>query len=285
MSALPYPITDLHVHIGPWDELHPGARARLVDERSDHAELAQLVADPRALLRRMDEEDVERVGLINYVAPEVMGFTAVVNDFVVRYSAAAPDRLIAFGSVNPRHAKDPAAEVEALHRRGIRALKIHPPHQLFAANAYLDALPALGRIYATAQELGMPVMVHTGTSVFPGARNRFADPMACDDVAVDFPELRLILAHAGRPLHCETAFFLARRHPNVHLELSGIPPKRLLEYLPRLEQVADKTLWGTDWPDAGIPGMARNAQDFLTLPLSPDVQRKILRDNARRLFP
>ncbi|MGE5233248.1 MAG: amidohydrolase family protein [Acidobacteriota bacterium] len=285
MSALPYPITDLHVHIGPWDELRPGARARLVEERADHAELAKLAADSKALLRHMDAEAVERVALIHYVAPEVMGFTNAANDWVARYAAAAPDRLIAFGSVNPRHSADPRRDVEALHASGIRGLKIHPPHQLFAANAYLAELPALAQVYEAAQALAMPVMVHTGTSVFPGARNRLADPMACDDVAVDFPELRLILAHAGRPLYCETAFFLTRRHPNVYLELSGIPPKHLLDYLPRLEQVADKTLWGTDWPDAGIPGMARNAQDFLALPLPPDAQRKILRDNARRLFP
>lgn len=282
---LPYPIVDLHVHVQPWEELKPGARMRLIEERPDHAELEKLMVDPAALLRLMDAEGVERVGLINYVAPEVMGFTSRVNDFVARYARAAPQRLIAFGSVNPRHEKEPAAAVERLRAAGIRALKIHPPHQLFAANAYLDDLPGLAEVYARAEQLDMPLMVHTGTSVFPGARNKYADPIACDDVAVDFPRLKLILAHAGRPLFCATAVFLVRRHPNVHLDVSGIPPKRLLDYLPRLQQIADKVLWGTDWPDAGIPGMAKNAESFLALPLQADVQRKILRDNALRLFP
>ena len=78
--------------------------------------------------------------------------------------------------------------------------------------------------------------IHTGTSVFPGARSRLGDPMDVDDVAVDFPKLTILLAHGGRPLWMEAAFFLVRRHPNVYLELSGIPPSKLLEYFPRLRK-------------------------------------------------
>ena len=87
--------------------------------------------------------------------------------------------------------------------------------------------------------------------------------MAVDDVAVDFPKLPIILAHAGRPLYMETAVFLARRHPNVRLDLSGIPPKKLLEYLPRLEDLSDKCLWGTDYPSPGVLSMKENVAQFL----------------------
>jgi len=108
-------------------------------------------------------------------------------------------------------------------------IKIHPPHQLIAPNA-----PELADVYRECEARGVPVMFHTGTSVFPRARNVFADPMPIDDVAVDFPNLKIILAHAGRPLYGETAFFLARRHPNLHLDISGIPPKSLPRYVPRV---------------------------------------------------
>jgi predicted TIM-barrel fold metal-dependent hydrolase len=81
-----------------------------------------------------------------------------------------------------------------------------------------------------------------------------------------------------------TAVFLARRHPNVHLDLSGIPPKKLLEYLPRLEEIADKCLWGTDWPSPGILSMRKNADEFLALPISEDAKRKILWDNGAKLI-
>lgn len=282
-SPLPYGVVDVHVHIQPWEQLKPAVRARM-ESRPGHAELARLIHDPAAVLALMDRAGIERIGVINYVSPDLMGFTPEVNEIAARFAAACPERLIAFGSVHPRYAADPGGEVERLRGLGIRALKVHPPHQLFAANAYLDRLPGLGEVYEAAQRLGMPVMIHTGTSVFPGARNRFADPMAADDVAIDFPDLPLILAHAGRPLYMDTCLFLARRHPNVHLDVSGIPPRRLLSYLPRLPDIADKVLWGTDWPDPGVPGLAENLADFLALDLPREVQRKVLRDNALRLL-
>src|SRR5204863_519364 len=74
---------------------------------------------------------------------------------------------------------------------GIRLLKIHPPHQGFPANAYSDGLEALGAIYRRCEERGLPVMIHTGTSVFPGARSKYGNPMELDDVAIDFPDLPL----------------------------------------------------------------------------------------------
>jgi predicted TIM-barrel fold metal-dependent hydrolase len=187
--------------------------------------------------------------------------------------------------VHPRHAADAGGEARRIiEELGIRMLKIHPPHQVLAANAYLTGEEGLGRIYAAAEELGRPVMIHTGTSIFPGARNRFADPMPIDDVAVDFPKLKLVLAHAGRPLYMNTAVFLARRHPNVHLDLSGIPPKKLLEYLPRLEELSDRCLWGTDYPSPGVESMKKNVADFTALPLSRAARERILWTNAETLI-
>ena len=83
----------------------------------------------------------------------------------------------------------------------------------------------------------------------------------------------------------DEAFFVLRRHKNVHLELSGIPPKRLLEYFPRLEQIADRTVWGTDWPSPGVKDPRENLDQFLALPLPDDVKTKITRTNPLRLIP
>ena len=96
------------------------------------------------------------------------------------------------------------------------------------------------------------MMFHTGTSISHGARNKYGDPIYIDDVAVDFPRLKILMAHGGRPLWMDTAFFLLRRHPNVYLDISGIPPKTLLKYFPRLDEIAAKTLFGTDWPGPGV---------------------------------
>jgi hypothetical protein len=278
-------VFDCHVHVQPWEQMKPEALARMTAGRRDLPEIQRALSEPSDLLRLMDREGVERAALINYVAPDVMGFDASANAWVGRYVRGHEDRLVAVGSVHPRHTQDAGAETRRIFEElGIRMLKIHPPHQLFAANAYLEDLPSLAGVYRAAEEAGRPVTIHTGTSIFPGARNRFADPMAVDDVAVDFPKLKILLAHAGRPLYMETAVFLVRRHPNVHLDLSGIPPKRLLEYLPRLEELADRSLWGTDYPSPGIVSMKKNVEDFLALPLSEEAKRRILWDNAEALI-
>jgi predicted TIM-barrel fold metal-dependent hydrolase len=285
LRCSPMRVFDCHIHVQPWEQMKPEVRQRMTAGRKDLAEIQQALGDPSALLALMDRDGVERAALINYVAPEIMGFSAETNAWVSRYVRGHEDRLISVGSVHPRHTGDAGEETRRLFDGlGIRMLKIHPPHQAFAANAYLTGLEGLAEIYGEAERAGRPVMIHTGTSIFPGARNRYADPMAADDVAVDFPRLPIILAHAGRPLYMKTAVFLARRHPNVRLDLSGIPPKSLLEYLPRLEDLADKCLWGTDYPSPGITSMKKNVEDFLALPISEEAKGKILWGNAEGLF-
>ena len=277
-------VIDAHIHIQPFHMMKPDVQRTFWQKKPNRAEIEGYAADPSALLRRMDDDGVERVGLINYVSPDLMGFTEEVNAWMLQYAAAEPARFIPFGSVHPRFSTSVGGDVDRLVDAGVRALKVHPPHQLFRANAYLDSLPALAELYARAQAAGIPVTIHTGTSVFPGARSRFGDPMDVDDVAIDFPGLTILLAHGGRPLWMDAAFFVVRRHPNVYLELSGIPPAKLLEYFPRLEEVAVKCVWGTDWPSPGVASMRRNVEQFLALPLSDESRRRILYDNAARLF-
>lgn len=276
-------VFDTHIHIQPFHMMKPDVQATFW-QKKDRAMFEAFVADPARLLRQMDEDGIERVGLINYVSPDVMGFTNEVNAWIVQYASADPSRLIAFGSVHPAFTDDPAGDTDRVIDMGVRALKIHPPHQRFRANAYLDGLPGLAEIYRRAEAAGVPVTVHTGTSVFPGARSRLGDPMDVDDVAVDFPKLKILLAHGGRPIWMDAAFFVVRRHPNVFLELSGIPPSKLLEYFPRLEEIAHKTVWGTDWPSPGIKSMRQNVEQFLALPLSDEARRRILYDNALEVF-
>ena len=278
------PVTDAHIHIQPYHMMPAAVADTFWKGKPNRAELEGYAADPGALLGRLDADGIARAGLINYVSPDLMGFTAEANAWMLRYAAADPSRLIAFGSVNPRFTADVAGETARIIDAGVRALKVHPPHQLFRANAYQDTLPALADLYRVAEQAGIPVTIHTGTSVFPGARSRLGDPMDVDDVAIDFPKLTILLAHGGRPLWMEAAFFLVRRHPNVHLEVSGIPPARLLDYFPRLEDIAHKTVWGTDWPSPGIKSMRANVDAFLALPLSDAAKRRILVENAAAIW-
>ena len=83
----------------------------------------------------------------------------------------------------------------------------------------------------------------------------------------------------------EEAFFVLRRHRNVSLDVSGIPPAKLLEYFPRLAELADRTLWGTDWPSPGVKDLRQNIDQFLELPLTDPQRTAILETNALALFP
>lgn len=255
----------------------------MIDDPS-HAGAREVLSSPENLLRFLDEHDIERTCCINYVSPDVMGFTRETNDWIASFTRRHRDRLVAVGSVNPLHEPDPRAEINRILDLGIGMVKIHPPHQLFLSNAYRSNLPGLADVYRACEERGVPVMIHTGTSIFPRARNVYADPMPADDVAIDFPKLTIILAHAGRPLYGETAMFLARRHRNVYLDLSGIPPKALLRYVPKLADLADKALWGTDWPSPGVASPKKNVEQFRTLGLGERVERAILWENASRIF-
>jgi len=281
-----FPIFDAHIHVGPYDQMKERARRVMMGGRNDLELLGRIVNSADELLKVMDTEGISRVALINSVAPEVIGITDRVNPWIARYVEGHRDRLVPVGGIHPRHSRDVAGDVKRLldvHRLG--AIKLHPPHMELAANAYRTDCPSLAEVYRLAGEAKRPVFIHTGTSIFPGARNVYADPMACDDVAVDFPETTIVLCHAGRPLWYETAFFLLRRHANVLLDISSIPPRRLLEVLPRIPEVAGRILWGTDWPSKGVRSMRQNVEDFLSLPLSDAVKRKILFDNAAALFP
>jgi uncharacterized protein len=253
--------------------------------RKNFDQIAELCRSPKAFLKYLDAASIDRAVLINYVAPEVIGFTGGVNQFISDYVKENPQRLIACGGLHPRHSTNILADVEQILRLKIRMIKIHPPHQLLFPNDYLNGVKELEIIYRAAEANGIPVMFHTGTSIFKGARNRYGDPMFLDDVAVDFPKLKILMAHGGRPLWMQTAFFLLRRHPNVFLDISGIPPKSLLQYFPRLEEIARKTLFGTDWPGPGVPDIKKNLDDFGALPLTEEIKNQILSKTALSIWP
>jgi predicted TIM-barrel fold metal-dependent hydrolase len=262
----------------------PHALELMKKKRTNFDQIAEYCRSPKAFLKHLDAAGVDRAVLINYVAPEVIGFTNGVNQFVADYVKEDSRRLISCGSLHPRHTTNILADVEQILKLEIRMIKIHPPHQLLFPNDYLNGVKELEIIYRAAEANGVPVMFHTGTSIFPGARNKYGDPMYIDDVAIDFPKLKILLAHGGRPLWMKTAFFLIRRHPNVFLDISGIPPKTLLNYFPRLEEIASKTLFGTDWPGPGVPDIKKNLDEFRALPLNDVVQDQILSRTALSIW-
>src|SRR5438105_13685594 len=158
----------------------PHALELIKHKRANFEEIAEFCRSPKAFLKYLDGAGVERAVPINYVAPEVIGFTAGVNQFVTDYTRENPQRLISCGSLHPRHTSNILADVEQILRLGIRMIKIHPPHQLLFPNDYLSGVKELEIIYRAAEANGVTVMSHTGTSIFPRARNKYRDPIYTD---------------------------------------------------------------------------------------------------------
>ena len=154
-------VFDVHLHIQPWQMVRPDAIS-MIDDPS-HAGAKEVLSSPVNVLRFLDQNDIERACCINYVAPEVMGFTPDVNDWIANFTRGHRDRLLPVGSVHPAHTTDARAEIQRVLDLGIRMIKIHPPHQLFPANAYRVSVPQLADVYAECEKRGIPVMVHTGT--------------------------------------------------------------------------------------------------------------------------
>lgn len=278
---------DFHIHLSRPEHEHPWVmdwmRANYTGDLDKFMEETLTPQDMRAYLQT-NEIDYA-VGLAE-VSPITTGWAD--NDYVGEFCKEAnalpkakkgpQGYLLPFASINPFIVNDLAKELERLASEfGFKGIKIYPPYQHHSPN---DA--RMYPLYAKAQELGLPMLVHTGSSVFKGARIKYADPLLLDDVAIDFPEMPILMAHSGRPFWYEQAFWMARRHPNVYLELSGLPGRKLMDYFPRLEEIHQKVVYGSDWP--GNPDLKRNVEAIRKLPISNEAKQAILHDNAARIL-
>ena len=229
---------------------------------------------PERVLEEMDSAGIEYALILPNESVEI-GID-IPTEFVLEF-CQGQRRLLPFANVNPNTAKDPVRRLETLADSGARALKLYPTYQWFYPND-----PSLNEMYAVAQERGLPVMIHTGSSVFPTSRIKYGNPIFLDDVAVDFPQLNIVLAHSGRGPWYDHAVTLARTRPNVFVEISGIPPHRLLEYLPALTRIPDKAIFGSDWPS--VPPLKQIVEGITSLSFSIENLEKLLGANAARLL-
>jgi hypothetical protein len=225
------------------------------------------------ILREMDSARVEYGVVFAESTPEVTGIVS--NEFVSML--CRNKRLIPFCSINPVKSEDPVAELEyCVEELGMKGLKLLPSYMYFYPND-----ESVYPLYEKAAQFGIPVVFHTGTSIFRNVRQKYADPLYLDDVALDFPDMKIVLAHSGRGLWYNTASMLARIHENVYLEFSGLPPKKLTDYFPNLEELSDKLIFGSDWPGCNLKKLV---EDFINLPLSRKTVKKMMWKNAMKLL-
>jgi len=274
------PLVDVHLHAARLPTLKPAWRTwaqdfgdtGLIDAVYD----ADGTVDPARFDAYLAAQGVDVALLFAEYSPKVTGIQAVEDLLPL---TAHSDRMRLVANVNP-HLHYPVEEELARQLRlGAVACKVHPVHGGFPANDR-----AMYPAYALCQDAGIPLVVHCGTSTFPGSMNAYADPILLDDVLREFRSLDVVLAHGGRGWWYDAAAFLALSHERVWIELSGLPPSRLRDYYARQSwsRLTRKMIFGTDWP--GVPGIARNARAVAELCPSDEVAGLVLAGNAARVY-
>lgn len=204
---------------------------------------------------------------------------------IAERAAEFNDVLIPFGSVDPWQGK---ATVRRIHRLvddfGVKGFKFHPSMQGFEPNDR-----RFYPVYAAIEEAGVPALFHTGQTGIgaglPGGHGiklRYSDPMLLDDVAADFPDLTIVMAHPAVPW-VDAQISIATHKANAYLDLSGWSPKYFPPQLVRASNsmLREKVLFGSDFP---VIGVDRWRTDFATLDIKPAVAPLILRENALRVL-
>ncbi|MGI8551669.1 MAG: amidohydrolase family protein [Dehalococcoidia bacterium] len=208
------------------------------------------------------------------------------NDYVAGIVRNYPGQFIGFGSVDPWKGKAAVLETERCAKQlGMRGMKFHPCTQEFFANDR-----RFYPLWQACSDLGLVALFHSGTTAVGagqpgggGIKLKFARPIPyMDDIAADFPDLKIVLAHPSFPWQDEQLAMLVHK-PNVFMDLSGWSPKYfsplLIQYANTIAQ--DKVMFGSDYP-ALTP--ERWLRDFESMPFTDAVRPKIFLENARRLL-
>jgi predicted TIM-barrel fold metal-dependent hydrolase len=274
------PLVDVHLHPArlpglklPWD---------VWVQDFDSPELKALYDDsgavrPDAFDAYLEAEGVDVAVVLAEYSPKVTGWQSVED--MLPLAEHNPARLKFAANVNPHLHHPIDEELQRQLALGAVALKVHPVHGGFGVNDR-----ALYPAYEICQAAGIPVVVHCGTSTFPGALNQFGDPILLDHVLRDFRSLDFVLAHGGRGWWYDAAAFLALTNERVWIELSGLPPSRLRTYYARHNwaRLTRRMIFATDWP--GIPGIAKNARAVSALCPDDETTDLVLAGNAARVY-
>jgi uncharacterized protein len=269
---------DVHVHLE-----HPAAAENAAETAARRYFKAE--ADPDWTVLAEYYRSRRMACVVFAVEEKLSGRPQVGNDAVLAFAAAHPDVALPFISVDPTRGPDAVREARRLVAAGgVRGLKLHPPSQQFFPNDRL-AYP----LYEVFAEARLPVLFHTGHSGFGtglpgggGVRLKYGHPMPIDDVAVDFPDLPIVMAHPSFPWQDE-AISVCLHKPQVYIDLSGWSPKY---FSPTLVQYANtllkhKVLFGTDYP---FLTPDRWLADFAAIGIRDEVRPLILKQNAARLL-
>ncbi len=269
------PILDMHVHVGKREHLTPQFMEYFASEWGTEGLDFLDSLTPESLAAFLDTQGVDKAVLLAEYSPKTTGI--IPSEFIAGFCRRT-DRLIPFGSIDLDSGENPGIQTErCVNELGCRGLKLFPPY-----GHYYPDDPRILPAYEVCRDLGVPVMFHTGTSLFPGSRIKFGHPLLLDDIADEFLDLTIIICHAGRPFWYAESEWMLRRHQNVMIDISGIPVRQLPRIFPKLELLSDRFIFGSDWPN--IPSIAGHVEKIRQLPFSGPTIDRILWENAARVL-
>ena len=192
-----------------------------------------------------DTKKADKVFILGIWAP--FSGQRIPNDFIAEYVKKDPSRFIGFMSVDPNE-KNCINEMERCKNElSLKGLKLLPMYQDFHPLDHKIAYP----IYAKAQEMKLPVLFHMGTTFLREAKLKYTQPMLIEEIALDFPDLKIVIAHLGHTWEKDT-IVLIRKQPNVYADISALYYRPWQCYnslrLAKEYGVFDKLLFGTDYP-------------------------------------
>jgi uncharacterized protein len=218
-------------------------------------------------------------------ARTALGHQPLSSEDIAEQAAAHADVLIPFGSVDPLRGQAAVSQARRLvEDHGVRGFKFHPSLQGFGPND-----PSHYPLWETLASLGVVALFHTGQTGIgaglpggSGIKLRYSDPMLLDDVAADFPELLMVLAHPSVPW-VDSSISIATHKANVYLDLSGWSPKYFPPQLVRQANtlLRNKVLFGSDFP---VITPDRWLADFAGLDIKDEVRPLIHKENALELL-
>ena len=251
-----------------------------------HIDMFKTMNQPlEAKLQMLDDAGVDRAVFIGLDMAPDFDFKIPI-EYLAELQRRYPDKITAFPALNPKKGIGVALDdIEEMAASGIKGFKAFPCFWGDPSDRQYY------RLWERATDKGLIAMFHMGSQIAPGARLKWCRPWLLDDVAMDFPQLPIVIAHMGWPWIAETVMGLGRKNPNVYFDTGALRPslhfgdvdftakEGIYRYIER--QIPGKILYGSDYPNGDPKEMVTG---FKAMSLGGDFMRKFLGDNAQGLL-
>lgn len=269
-------ITDFHVHAGDFFMLRDDIQGLLTKFPFETGiDVREVFSKAERMEQYLRKNGVSHAVVLAECGPGT-NFT-IDSAMIAEFCKRRPDFYIPFGNINPNFHPEPLAEWDAGAEAGVRGYKFYPADHGFDA-----LLPSMMEVYGRCEKAGLPIMFHTGLTAQRDASERYIRPEEFRPIIERFPDLVLVMAHAGKPHWAEQALEYALRYDNVYLDTALVDPAVIAGFLHAAPEVADKLLFGSDWPVSG--SYTALIERYFGSDIQPQWRQKLFSANANRLL-